>query len=201
MIIDNSVNYNNYEELIFKFYGFFKYICPSCSAKNCFIRHATYPRNICLLVSDEFVYEKTTILRLLCKSCNATHAILPAGTIPYWCFSYDCVLKVLTTVLIHKKSVPKVSEKYKISVQIIYLFLLKHSQCKISCINFLNFYLKISLEYSAPAHEPLIIIGNNFTDAVFLEKYFYHTKQIFLMMRKENILSKKIKIDMIFLDI
>ena len=97
MIIDYGVNFNNYIEKILNFYGFWLYICPSCSAKNSFTRHATYLRNICILNFDVFETKELDILRLYCNSCGKTHAILPAETIPYCFFTIPCVLKVLST--------------------------------------------------------------------------------------------------------
>lgn len=199
MIIDGEVFFKMYEHKILNFYGNWNYVTPCCSAKNSFIRHATYKRYICTLEFNEFTENKITILRLLCKSCKKTHAILPAGTIPYWYFSFECVFKILLEVLIGERSVPKVADKYKISVQILYLFLLKYNKCKNSCINFLNVYLKVSIEYATPAHEPMIIIGNNFTQLAFYEEYFKHTKNIFLMTRCQNILPKPFVIGMNFL--
>ena len=51
MIIDFNVNYNNYEEKILNFYGFWEYKCPCCGARHSLTRHASYTRNICFLIA------------------------------------------------------------------------------------------------------------------------------------------------------
>lgn len=196
MIIDFDVNFNKYTEKILNYYGFWKYSCPSCNAKDSFTRHATYPRNICILNCDAFEEHKFIVLRLYCSSCKATHAILPGGIIPYCFYSFSCVFTVLSQHFIDEYSVPVVSDNFNISNQMIYLFILKYIKCIASCISFLRAYLAVALEYNASHYQLLSIISNNFTHIAFLKEYFIHTNKIFLMTRRRNILSKPLFIGM-----
>lgn len=57
---------------------FHQLTCP-CGQKGRLIKHAYYSRSI--KCSDDFV--KLILLRVLCKSCKKTHAILPQWIVPY----------------------------------------------------------------------------------------------------------------------
>lgn len=191
MIIDFEVNFNDYEENIFNFYGFWKYSCPCCGAKNSFIRHATYSRYICTLNIDNLEFHKFNVLRLYCKSCKTTHAILPAGTIPYCFYSFACVLIVLMLYFIEENSALTIADNLNISYEMIYIFISKYLLQMVSCINFLRMYLMTDLEYNVPYRHPLYIIQNNFTYISFQYQYLLYTKRIFLMTRKLSFSMKK----------
>lgn len=196
MIIDFNVNFNKYIEQILNFYGFWNYICPSCNAKNSFTRHATYLRNICVLNFGVFEEQKFIVLRLYCNSCKITHAVLPAETIPYCFYSFQCVFTILCQYFIEEYSIPVVSDKFNVSNQMIYLFVLRYIECAASCVSFLRAYLGVAVEYNSDNSHLLSIINNNFTNLTFLKEYFIHTNKIFLMTRSRNILSKPIFIGM-----
>ncbi len=190
MIIDFEIDCNMYKESILNFYGFWKYLCPCCGAKNSFTRHATYERNICTLESDTFFDQKLSILRLYCKSCDTTHAILPAGTIPYQYFSFLCVLTGLSEYFVREKSTLNIAMKHDISVQMVYLFIARFIAERVSCISFIQAYFSISLESTDSSKQILEFIMNKFTGIGFLKMYFSHTKQIFLMSRRHSLLSR-----------
>lgn len=196
MIIDSVVTCNGYKEKILDFYGFWKYICPNCHAKNSFIRHAKYLRWICFLNNDEFEEMSLEVLRLYCKSCKTTHAILPAGTIPYCFYSGTCVLIVLKKYFVEESNSLNIANKFNISQQLIYHLIIKYLSCLDSCINFLRAFLQIDIAYNCNKSRPLFIIDANFIDLDFLKKYFYHTDKIFSMTRRRNILSNKLHIGM-----
>jgi hypothetical protein len=145
---------------------------------------------------DTFEEHRFIVLRLYCNSCKATHAILPGETIPYCFYSFSCVLAVLCQHFIEEYSVPAVSDKYNVSNQMIYLFILKYIECSASCISFLRAYLIISLEYNSHYRCLLSIICNNFTSIAFQKEYFTHTQKVFLMTRRRDILSKPLFIGM-----
>lgn len=196
MIIDCDVNFNEYDEKILNYYGLWKHHCPFCNAKNSFTRHATYKRNICIVNIDVFEEHNFTVLRLYCKSCKTTHAILPAGTIPYRFYSYACVLKILVLYYVENYSSLRISSKYNISFQMIYLFIARFLLEIYSCISFLRIYLGVSLQqYSTPSLV-LSIINTKFSNMYFIKHYFIYTKHIFLMAKRRNILPSKICIGM-----
>ena len=65
--------------------------CPNCRCKGNFASHGSYRRHLVTPKQASIV----TISRVRCLSCNATHAILPAGVVPYRTYSEDFVLEVL----------------------------------------------------------------------------------------------------------
>jgi transposase len=120
MIIPFGVNINNYDEIVLNFYGIWEYTCPCCGAKMSFNRHAQYSRNICMFKIDKLETIIFTVLRLICKSCKTTHAILPSGTIPYSFYSFSSVLMILSKHFIEETPVIEISKKFNISIQMIY---------------------------------------------------------------------------------
>ena len=81
MISFNSGNFNSSIKDYYSFQlnlDFSKVSCPNCKT-NRFVRWAYYKRNI--NIND---YEETiSILRIKCKSCGQTHAVLPSFIVPY----------------------------------------------------------------------------------------------------------------------
>ena len=53
--------------------------CPSCKHSGCLIRHARYPRTFRMSNSTVTI----NIVRVLCKECGHTHAILLCTFVPY----------------------------------------------------------------------------------------------------------------------
>lgn len=109
MIIDFSYDVDSYQELL-AHYGNWPYICPVCNAVGQWQRHGTYLRY--LLVSEDDGYESGSenridlntyyqwkthhmkILRIRCKSCQHTHAILTKDMVPYAISSIRSIIKV-----------------------------------------------------------------------------------------------------------
>jgi hypothetical protein len=141
-------------------------------------------------IIDTFSEHNFLVLRLYCKSCKTTHAILPAGTVPYGFYSFSCIMYVLSQYYIDKYSSVKISKKLEISTQMVYLFILKYLLELVSCISFLRAYLSLYIEKDAKPGFVLSIINKTFTEVGFQKNYFINTKQIFLMTRRRNILSR-----------
>lgn len=198
MIVDFDVDFNNYEKKILNNYGLWKYNCPCCNAKNSLSRHAKYSRNICIVSCDTFKEYTLLILRLKCSSCNSTHAVLPAGTIPYSFYSITCIFKILSNYFIEGKSASIVANKLNISFQIIYIYITKFIELLKPCISFLRLFLFLSIEYSLEPSKAIDLIIKNFTPKTFLKEFFIHTKQIFFMPRCQNTLSQKLYIGIQF---
>ncbi len=72
-----NINIKNYEKSI-QFFNCFSLKC-SCGCKGCLIKHGYYTRKISI---NNKIYT-INILRVKCKSCGKTHAILPFFVIPY----------------------------------------------------------------------------------------------------------------------
>lgn len=73
----NSFSQEDYRKTIDDL-PFHKLSC-TCGQKGTLIRHGYYNRSIKFL---RFLF-KLSILRVYCKSCKKTHAILPSGIVPY----------------------------------------------------------------------------------------------------------------------
>lgn len=198
MIIDFNVNFNNYDEKVLNYYGFWEYRCPCCNALHSFTRHAIYTRNICFLDSGLVEEKQINILRLACNSCNRTHAILPADTIPYLIYSFSCIFQVLLKHLVDEESVLEISNKNQISFQLIYLFIKRFINHFNPCISFLRVFLAVQLNFTSSFKNVLSAIDKNFSYIDFQREYFNYFKLIFLMLRIQNVLSKPVHIGAYF---
>jgi len=190
MIIDFSVNCNNYGEKIFNNYLFFDYICPTCGARHSFTRHACYERNICLMDNCDNIHEeKMMILRLLCGSCGSTHAVLPNDVVPYCIYSYSFIMNVLIKYFIENKKIVDICEACSISFQLIYSFVSKFTE-------FLNssFSVLKTMGYDIPCTPEKVLLNitsiNEKTN--FSLTYFINTRWMFLMTKFHNILPSPV---------
>jgi len=120
MIIENSIKSKDYKE---KNIDVSNYKCPVCGARHSMIRHAYYKRNVITFNNNEFIYLDLKILRVKCKSCNSTHAILPGDIIPYKQFNYSSFIAILEKYFSNGLSSYELSKQYKISFQTIYSFI------------------------------------------------------------------------------
>lgn len=65
--------------------------CPSCGARGDFCGHGSYTRTLVVVGREEAL----SVRRVRCRGCGATHAVLPAGVVPYRAYSEGFVLAVL----------------------------------------------------------------------------------------------------------
>lgn len=95
--INKNFNENNLENLITKYneyclnanFTFFK--CPSCHCTGSIVRHGYYCRTIYI----NGIKYRICILRIKCKKCGKTHAVLPSFVIPYIQLSIYDVVKII----------------------------------------------------------------------------------------------------------
>ncbi len=86
--------------------------CPTCrSSGNC-IHHGYYCRMIIDYIGGKVVVHHVMILRVFCKSCGHTHAILPDFLIPYVSYGLFFVLQVLTRHFLKVNTLEALCEKY-----------------------------------------------------------------------------------------
>jgi hypothetical protein len=181
MIIDFSLSFKDYEENILNFRGVWPYSCPTCSAGR-WNRHGSYSRHFIILYDEILKEEKLLILRLLCCSCNRTHAILPSETIPWGIYSICTLLKVLETFL-ETKSITKTCAKYNLSWQCIYWF----NQRLLAYIDSLELLFReqgLWLPIQKPSSiEALSILRRN----IFLQESFFRSfKKLLFLTRKRT---------------
>lgn len=65
--------------------------CPCCGATGDFAGHGSYTRALVVVGREETL----SVRRVRCLGCGATHAVLPAGVVPYRAHSEGFVLAVL----------------------------------------------------------------------------------------------------------
>lgn len=88
MIIDWKTDSLHYAKKI-RQAGSLHYRCPSCKKKRTLVRHGFYKRNVVQWLGRT-VEQELCLLRVRCKSCSHTHAVLPKDVIPYriYCVSF-----------------------------------------------------------------------------------------------------------------
>lgn len=89
---DNIFTQDTYDKIIDQL-DFLTLECPSCKHSGCLIKHAKYPRTFRMANSIITVH----ILRVLCKECGHTHAILLCDFVPYSQILLDDQVDILTS--------------------------------------------------------------------------------------------------------
>ena len=190
MIIDFTVNFNNYKGKILNNYSFFYYTCPKCGAKHSFTRHGSYERNVCFIDNYHNIYEeKICVLRLKCSSCGSTHAILPKEIIPYCIYSASFIIKVLSEYYLEDTKISDLCSSFSISFQLIYSFISKFIEFLTSSFSVLR---NLGYEISCIPHKVISTINLYNQNKSFLYTYIFRTQWIFLMRKFHNILSPPI---------
>ena len=128
MILDFTHSFKDYHEIL-DFYGVWDYECPNpeCGAKqHPMRRHARYGRSLVMWDADagRLKEERMEILRLKCCSCGSTHAVLTMDVIPFFAYSIQAFLALVSLCMAEKSSVPQTGEKADVSCQLLYRFLL-----------------------------------------------------------------------------
>ena len=192
MIIDFTVDFNNYGEKILNNYSFFYYTCPKCGAKHSFTRHGSYERNVCFIDNYHNVSEeKICILRLKCSSCDSTHAVLPNDVIPYCIYSASFVIEVLSKYYSENNKVSNICSLFSISFQLIYSFISKFIGFLTSSFSVLR---NLGYEISCIPNKVISTINLYNQNNSFLCIYIFRTQWAFLMRKFHNILSPPIYI-------
>lgn len=96
--------------------------CPYCNTKDpAWSKHATYSRYLISYSSHQGVlYERITVTRYRCSSCNHTHAILPEMIVPYNMYSIVFILHMLCDYFSGSYTVNAICAKYDISISTLY---------------------------------------------------------------------------------
>ena len=180
MIIDYSLSFKDYEEKILNFYGEWSYPCPSCQAKR-WNRHGGYLRHFIVLCDGNLVDEQLSILRLLCRSCKHTHAILPSECISWGLYSICTLLEILETFL-EVQSITKTSAQYNLSWQCIYWFLQKLSVYSSS----LELLFREQSLWTPAKRPSLIETISLLRRNLFLRESFFHSFRKYLLLTRKR---------------
>lgn len=127
MIIDFNHSFKDYHEIL-NFYGVWDYACPNpeCRAKHHPMRrHGRYGRSLVLWDSGAclLMEGRMEILRLKCISCGSTHAVLPMDVIPFFAYSVQAVLALLSLCMEENGSVVQTEKETGVSCQLLCRFL------------------------------------------------------------------------------
>lgn len=131
MIIDLVHTWDAYDEIT-KQHGLNQYKCPMCFNHNTLTRHGYYQRHILIPVEniqtevggeDLITDVCLKILRVKCKTCKSTHAILTSDMIPRMVYSYPCILMLLLHVIENGGSVLCAQQETGVSYQTLYRFI------------------------------------------------------------------------------
>jgi hypothetical protein len=99
---------------------FIKLSCPYCGAKNpVWSFHDTYSRYLISYENGATITYTIEITRIICSSCEHTHAILPDIIIPHSSYSLTFTLSVLKDYF-SKMKIKEICEKYQISISTLY---------------------------------------------------------------------------------
>lgn len=97
MILLHSKEINTFCEILKKYDELINlpYLeCPNCKSNN-LIRHSKYKRNAYYIEDNEIKHKIINIIRVKCKECKRTHALLPICIIPYKHNILDVIVKSL----------------------------------------------------------------------------------------------------------
>ena len=131
MIIDFSRTIDSYDEII-GIYGDLGYTC-SKRKENRLIRYASYNRSVLSFEEDSLECRMVRILRLRCKNCGSTHAVLTADIVPFWAYSLPCILVAFQAAFGKMVLLQKQGEKQGFLIRLFTVFL--------------RFYLQVSLKF------------------------------------------------------
>ena len=94
--------------------------CPKCGAKGKLSGHGDYGRGMTSYEGGQIVYRLISVLRYLCASCKATHALLPDIIVPYSPYSLLFMLAALIAYYERDDTVAEVCARFGIAVSTIY---------------------------------------------------------------------------------
>lgn len=96
-------------------------ICPCCHAKNKLIKYGGYERNISVLIDNTMENYKVYIPRVLCTSCNHSHALLPNFIVPYKIMVIYSIAQIVQRAT--AESAYKLAKVIDVSIQMIYTYI------------------------------------------------------------------------------
>jgi len=98
----------------------FREPCPNCGAAGKLSGHSNYSRYLISYEEGQIIDTIVSIERVLCSSCETTHALLPDIIIPYCRYSLLFVFTVLIAYFERAMTVVKICEQFDIAVSTIY---------------------------------------------------------------------------------
>lgn len=181
MIIDFNSNFKTYTDNILNFRGIWDYECPVCHSSHGWQRHGTYSRFLILPAESSLKEAEMEILRLRCKSCGHTHAILPADIIPYGIYSVSAVIFICQSCLAGALPVSRFSSLHGVSYQMVYRLL----QLFLLYLDRISLLLR-ALSLWVSAQNPSVAAALPFLDGSFCGKFAAHYRAPVFQKRKST---------------
>ncbi len=94
--------------------------CPDCSAKYNSTFFSSYCRNMITFENGLNTCHTVSITRVICNSCNHTHAVLPNHLIPFGSYTLSFILKVLRAYFLGAKTIKYLCDFFQISISTLY---------------------------------------------------------------------------------
>ncbi|MDD2498629.1 MAG: DUF6431 domain-containing protein [Desulfitobacteriaceae bacterium] len=95
--------------------------CPYCGAKHPqWSNFASYKRYLISFEKGMPITYRIRVTRIICSSCEHTHAILPEIIIPYGSYSLIFVLTVLRDYYLSHMTIQELCDKYLIATSTLY---------------------------------------------------------------------------------
>jgi len=95
-------------------------LCPSCGAMGCCEPHDKYGRDMITIHKGMRKEYRILIPRVMCNSCNTTHALIADVLIPHSSYSLRFILHVLRAYFNRNCTISILCERFRISVSTFY---------------------------------------------------------------------------------
>lgn len=167
--------------------GFYEALqCPVCGAKGKLNRHSSYGRYVLIFERGKMVWQLFRITRVLCKSCNHTHALLPMDLVAYCQYSLEVLVYLFCQNYISGCSVLQLARITGMPVWSIYL-VLRRFQHSLDRVRFVFYELSKRPEDQKQftIKESLLLI-RKLGIGVFLHQYYQHNRRYLWQTRYHN---------------
>lgn len=112
--------------------------CPTCGAKYNCTAFSSYSRNMITFENGLNTCHNISVDRVICNSCQHTHAILPEILIPFGSYTLSFVLTALRTYFLGSKTVTSLCEYFQISISTLYSWIKLFKEQKHIWLGLLN---------------------------------------------------------------
>jgi Transposase. len=153
--------------------------CPRCGAKHpTWDYYDSYKRCLISYQNNSIITDTIDITRIICSSCNGTHAILPEVIIPFRSYSLLFVLAALKDYFTPGITVAALCDKYQISATTLYEWKRLFDTHKKLWLGILEDIYQKSLDFLSS------VLNTNASDR--LKTFFLNYKISFLQGRRKT---------------
>lgn len=116
----NTTDFLNCYEKYMLWLDVLKLECNFCHKRGECVRHGYYERGYLLESGDLQSNTRIMILRVRCKGCGHTHAVLPDEVVPYYGFTIPFIYSILDQYYGQERKARAICEKNGISMALLY---------------------------------------------------------------------------------